>query len=114
MMGMMLIQHMVNVEKANQELNIMTMCHTENNEAPKIFIVSSGKDIIALGLGTNCSITGKEKSCNGVLFMDDKLPNFTFVLSQILTPNVVSMPSSARMMVSISSMGNQKSDTFDL
>ena len=47
------VQHMVDVEKANQELDIMTMCHTENNEAPKIFIVSSGKDIIALRVGTN-------------------------------------------------------------
>ena len=46
-------QHMVNVEKVNQELDITTMCHTENNEAPKIFIVSSGKDIIALSLGAN-------------------------------------------------------------
>ena len=56
MMGMMLTKYMVNVEKANQELAIMTMCHTENNETPKIFIVSSGKDIIALSLGSNCSI----------------------------------------------------------
>ena len=47
---------MVNVEKANQELAIMTMCHTENNEAPKIFVVSSGKDIVVLSLGPNCSI----------------------------------------------------------
>ena len=46
-------QHMVNVEKANQKLDIMTMCHTENNEAPKIFVVSSGKDIIALSLGAD-------------------------------------------------------------
>ena len=74
MMGMMLIQHMVNVEKVNQELDIMTMCHTENNEAPKKFVVSSGKDIVALNLGANCSITGKGKSSKGVLFMDDKLP----------------------------------------
>ena len=36
------VQHMVNVEKVNQELDIMTMCHTEQ---------SSGKDIIALSLG---------------------------------------------------------------
>ena len=56
MMGMILTKYMVNVEKANQELAIMTMCHTENNEALKIFIVSSGKDIIALSLGPNCSI----------------------------------------------------------
>ena len=114
MMETMLIQHMVNVEKANQELDITTMCHTENYEALKIFIVSSGKDIVALSLGANCSITGKGKSSNGVLFTDDKLPNFTFVLGQILTPNVVSTLSSARRMTSISPMGNQKSDTFDL
>ena len=56
MMGMMLTKYMVNVEKVNQKLAITTMCHTENNEAPKIFIVSSGKDIIALSLGPNCSI----------------------------------------------------------
>ena len=56
---MILIQHMVNVVKANQQLDIMTMCPTENNEALKIFIVSSGKDIIALSLGANYSITGK-------------------------------------------------------
>ena len=55
MMGMMLTKHMVNVEKVNQELAIMTMCYTENNEAPQIFIVSSC-DIIALRLGPNCSI----------------------------------------------------------
>ena len=56
MMGMMLTKQMVNVEKANQELAITTMCHTENNEALKIFIVSSGKNIVALRLGPNCSI----------------------------------------------------------
>ena len=106
MMGMMLTKHMVNVEKVNQELATTNMCHTENNEAPKIFIVSSGKDIIALRLGPNCSIKGKGKSSNGVLFTDNKLPNFTFVLSQILTLNVVSMLSSARMTASISPMGN--------
>ena len=106
MVGTMLIQHMVNVEKANQELDIMTMCHTENNEAPKIFIVSSWKDIVALSLGANCSITGKGKYSNGVLSTDDKLPNFIFVSSQILTLNVVSMLSLARMMASISPMGN--------
>ena len=44
------VQHMVNVEKANQELDMNTMCHTKHNEAPKIFIVSSGKDIVALSL----------------------------------------------------------------
>ena len=49
------VQHMVNVEKANQELDIMTMCHTENDEALKIFVVSSGKDIIVLSLGANNS-----------------------------------------------------------
>ena len=63
---------------------------------------------------TNCTITGKGKSSNGVLFTDDKLPNFTFVSSQILTLNVVSVPSSARMMASISPMGNQMSDPFDI
>ena len=47
-----------------------------------------------LSLGANCSITGKGKSSNSVLFTDDKLPNFTFASSQILTPNVVGMPSS--------------------
>ena len=108
MMGTVLTKHMVNVEKVNQELAMMTMCHTENNEAPKIFLVSSGKDIVALSLGPNCSIKGKGKSSNGVLFTDNKLPNFTFVSSQILTPNVVSIPSSAKMMASISCMGIQK------
>ena len=63
---------------------------------------------------TNCSITGKGKSSNGALFTDDKLPNFTFVSSQILTMNVVSMPSSARITASISPMGNQMSDPSDL
>ena len=47
------VQHMVNVEKVNQELDMKVMCHTEHNEAPKIFIVSSGKDIIALSLGAD-------------------------------------------------------------
>ena len=47
------VQHMVNVEKMNQELGMRTMCHTENYEAPKIFVVSSGKDIVALSLGAN-------------------------------------------------------------
>ena len=42
------VQHMVNVEKAIQELDIKTMGHIEHNEAPNIFIVSSGKDILAL------------------------------------------------------------------
>ena len=54
-------QHMVNVEKANQELDMKTMCHTEHNEAPKIFTVSSGKDIVALSLGAEnlfCGIEG--------------------------------------------------------
>ena len=44
---------MVNVEKVNQELDIMNRCHTEHNEALKIFIVSSGKDIVGLGLGAD-------------------------------------------------------------
>ena len=56
MMGTMLTKHMVNVERVNPELAIMTMCHTENNEAPKIFIVSSGMEIVVLSLGSNCSI----------------------------------------------------------
>ena len=56
MMGMTLTKYMVNVEKVNQELALMTMCHTENNEALKIFIVASGKDIIALSLDPNCGI----------------------------------------------------------
>ena len=47
------VQHMVNVETAKQVLDITTMCHTENNEAPKIFVVSSGKDIIVLSLGAD-------------------------------------------------------------
>ena len=47
------VQHLVNVEKVNQELDMKTMCHTEHNEAPKIFVVSSGKDIIALSLGAD-------------------------------------------------------------
>ena len=47
------VQHMVNVEKTNESLDIMTMCHAENNEALKIFIVSSGKDIIALRLSAD-------------------------------------------------------------
>ena len=45
------VQHMVNEEKVNQELDMKTTCHTEHNEAQKIFIVSSGKDIIALSSG---------------------------------------------------------------
>ena len=36
------------------------MCHTEHNEAPKIFVVSSGKDIIALSLGADNLIFGIE------------------------------------------------------
>ena len=47
------VQHMINVEKVNQELDIMTMCHTKHNKALKIFVVSSGKDIVALSLGAN-------------------------------------------------------------
>ena len=47
------VQHMVNVEKVNQELDIMTMYHTEHNEGLKIFVVSSGKDIVALSLGAD-------------------------------------------------------------
>ena len=56
------VQHMVNVEKVNQELDIMTMCHTENNEAPKIFIVSSGKDIVVLSLGADNLSFGVERT----------------------------------------------------
>ena len=47
------VQHMVNVEKVNQELDMKTMCHTEYNDAPKIFVVSSGKDIVTLSLGAD-------------------------------------------------------------
>ena len=36
------------------------MCHTEHNEALKIFIVSSGKDIVALHLGAGNLIFGIE------------------------------------------------------
>ena len=51
---------MVNVEKANEELDMKTMCNTEHNEAPKIFIVLSGKDIVALSLGADNLIFGIE------------------------------------------------------
>ena len=37
--GNVLTKYMVNVEKGIQKLAIMTMCHTENNEALNIFIV---------------------------------------------------------------------------
>ena len=37
------VQHMVNVEKMNQELDIMTMCHTENNEAQKYLLCQVGR-----------------------------------------------------------------------
>ena len=47
------VQYIVNVEKVNEELDMKTMCHTEHNEAPKIFIVSSGKDIVVLSLGAD-------------------------------------------------------------
>ena len=51
---------MVNVQKVNQELDIKPMCHTEYNETLKIFIVSSGKDIVALSLGADNLIFGIE------------------------------------------------------
>ena len=106
MMGMMLTKHMVNVEKVNQELAIVTMCHTENNEAPKIFVVSGGKDNVAFSLGLNCGIIK-------IVVLKGK-GNFLMVCylwiinypSQILSLDVVSMPSSGRMMASISCMGN--------
>ena len=47
------VQHMVNVEKAIEEFDMKTMCNTKHNEALKIFIVSSGKDIVALSLGAD-------------------------------------------------------------
>ena len=53
---------MVNVEKVNQELDIRTMCHTENNETLKIFIVSSGKDIMLLSSGANNLSFGVERT----------------------------------------------------
>ena len=43
------VQHMVNGENADQELDIRTMGYTEHNEALKIFIASSGKDILSSG-----------------------------------------------------------------
>ena len=54
------VQHMVNVERANEKLDMKTMCNTEHNKAPKIFIVSSGKDIVALSLGADNLIFGIE------------------------------------------------------
>ena len=56
------VQHMVNVEKTNQELDMKTICHTEHNEAAKIFIMSSGKDIIALSLGADNLIFSIERN----------------------------------------------------
>ena len=47
------VQHMVNVEKANDLLDITTICHTENNEAPKTFVVLSEKEIVPLRTGAN-------------------------------------------------------------
>ena len=44
----------------NEELDMKTMCHTEHNKALKIFIVSSGKDIVALSLGADNLIFGIE------------------------------------------------------
>ena len=56
------VQHMVNVEKVNEELNMKTMCHTEHNKAPKVFVVSSGKDIVALSLGADNLVFGIEEN----------------------------------------------------
>ena len=53
---------MVHVEKVNEELDMMTMCNTEHNEALKIFVVSSGKDIVALSLGADNLIFSIEEN----------------------------------------------------
>ena len=65
------------------------------------------------GDGNNNTEKGKGKSSNGVL-VRDKLLYLNFVSGDILLMKKVSMPSSARMMASISPMGNQKSYTFDV
>ena len=57
---------------------------------------------------------GKGKSSNSVL-IGEELLDLNFTSDNILTPltqTLVSMLSSARMMASISPMGNQKCDTF--
>ena len=64
--------------------------------------------LLDLDFDDSNSITwkGNQKSSNGVLLMDDKLSKLAFVSSEILFPKMVSTLLSARMMASISPMGN--------
>ena len=65
------------------------------------------------GDGNSNTEKGKGKSSKGVLIREELL-DLNFASGDILLTKKVSMPSSARMMASISPMGNQQSDTFDV
>ena len=96
---------MISTCTANLNLSLSTIGYTEVEHCLIDIDFGDGDDVNSNTL-TNCSITGKGKASNGVLFTDDKLPYFTFVSSQILIRNVVSMPSSARIMTSIRCIRN--------
>ena len=88
---------MISTCTANSNSSSSTIGYTEVEHCLINIDFDDGDDVNSNTL-TNCSITEKGKSSHGVLFTDDKLPNFTFVSSQILTLNV----------------GNQMSGLFDL
>ena len=99
----------VSNDGASTSTSMITACTANSNLS--LSTIGYGEDegcLIDLDFDYGNSITGqgKEKSSNGVLLMDDKLSELPFVSSEILLPKKASMPSSARMTASISSMGN--------
>ena len=101
---------------ASTSRSMITGC-TTNSNLSTIGYSDGEKCLIDLDFGHGNTNTekgkGKGKPSNSVLIREELL-DLNFTSDNILSQNMASMPSSVRMMASISPMGNKKCDTFDV
>ena len=104
----------VSNDSASTSTSMITGC-TANSSLSTIGYSDGESCLIDLDFGDGNTNTekGKGESSNSVLIREELL-DLNFTLDNILSQNVVSTPSSVRMMASISPMGNRKCDTFDV
>ena len=97
---------------ASTSTSTITACTANLSSSTKAYSDGEGC-LLDLDFGDGNTEKEKGKSFNDVLIREELL-DLNFTSGDILLMKKVSTPSSARMMASISPMGNQKSDTFDL
>ena len=104
----------VSIDGASTSTSMITAC-TVNSSSSTIGYSDGESCLIDLdfGDGNTNTVKGKGESSNSVLIREELL-DLNFTSDNILSQNVVSTPSSVRMMASISPMGNRKCDTFDV